>query len=106
MDTEEANIQEVSYILHVPPGVDVEKVVFTAGGLGEKEIYEIVQDSQPDVYTVDTFVTTQVSGVNITVTSTLVPNIKGTAVGHEGEQLTVELNKSSSPADLNRPSRP
>ena len=97
MDTEESNVKEINYILHVPPGIDVETVVFTAGGLGEKETYEVIQDNQPGIFTVDTFVTTRVSGVNITVTTTLVPNITGTAVGHEGEYLTIELTRPSLP---------
>jgi hypothetical protein len=106
MDTEESNVQEVNYLLHVPPGVDVDRVVFTAGGLGEKETYEVVQDSQEETFTVDTFVTTRMSGVNITVTSTLAPNITGTAVGHEGEHLTVELTGSSLPSKPSLPAKP
>lgn len=97
LDTEETNVAEVNYILHVPSGVDVKRVVFTAGGLGKKETYEVIQDSQPGTFTVDTYVTTGVSGVNITVTTTLVPNITGTAVGHEGEHLTIELTRPSRP---------
>jgi hypothetical protein len=96
MDTEESNVKEVNYTLHVPPGVDVKKAVFTAGGLGESETYEVVQDSQPDTYIVDTFVTTKVSGVNITVKSDLKKKFAGTAVGHEDEHLILELERPAS----------
>src|SRR5688572_14739040 len=34
--TAEANVKSVTYILHVPAGVTVKQVTYTAGGIGKK----------------------------------------------------------------------
>jgi hypothetical protein len=91
MNTQESNVQRVTYTLHLPAGVSVNKVVYTSGGLGKKETYVVFQDNAANKYTTDTFVKTRVSGVNIVTTSSFSSTISGTAIGHENEHLIVEL---------------
>jgi hypothetical protein len=40
ISTDAANVRNATYVLHIPAGVTVKKVTYTAGGLGTKEIYK------------------------------------------------------------------
>ena len=97
MDTEETNVQKIEYVLHAPAGAELEKVVYTAGGLGDEETYELFYDNPPGLYTIDTYVETRVSGVNVTTTSSLKDGTSASASGFEREHLIVELKKPSRP---------
>lgn len=89
-----ANVRNVTYVLHVPPGVTVKQVTYTAGGIGTKEMYKIYQDSPSKTYTTDTLVTTQNTG-NITVIATTRLNAASakTASGYNGQHLIVTVIK-------------
>jgi hypothetical protein len=93
MDTEEANVQKIEYVLHVPHDAELKHVVFTAGGLGEEETYEIFYDNPPDLYTIDTYVVTSVTSVNVTTTSSLKGGSSASASGFDMEHLVVEVQK-------------
>jgi hypothetical protein len=93
--TDEASVKNVTYVLHVPTGVTVTKVTYTAGGIGKKEMYKVVQDSPLKTYTTDTVVTTQNTGsVAIVATTRLNSIFAQSASGVNGEHLIITVVKS------------
>ena len=94
VNTAEANVRNVTYILHVPSGVKVTKVTYTAGGLGTKEMYKVYQDSPAKTYTTDSVVTTQNTGsVAVVVTTRLNATFAKSASGYNGQHLIVTVTK-------------
>lgn len=91
IDADASAIQNVNYIIHVPTGVSITKVVFTAGGIGKKEMYRAVQDSPDNTFTTETTVTTKGGPFAITATSSLVGGISASASGFNGDLLRVTL---------------
>jgi hypothetical protein len=91
IDTEESQVQNVNYVLHVPAGVKVTKVVFTAGGIGRKETYKSIQDSPDYTYTTETTVTTRGGPFAVTATSSLISGVIASASGFNGDLLVVTL---------------
>jgi hypothetical protein len=92
--TAEANVKSVTYILHVPAGVTVKQVTYTAGGIGKKETYKVYQDSPAKTYTTDTVLTTQNVGVvPVTVYTRLNGVYTKSASGYSGQHLIVTLVK-------------
>jgi len=94
ISTADTNIRNVTYIVHVPAGVTVTKVTYTAGGIGTKEMYKVFQDSPAKTYTTDTVATTQNTG-SVAVIATIKLNtiyIKS-ASGYNGQHLIVTVSK-------------
>ena len=92
--TAEANVKSVTYILHVPAGVTVKQVTYTAGGIGKKEIYKVYQDSPLKTYTTDTVLTTQNVGVvPVTVYTRLNGVYTKSASGYSGQHLIITISK-------------
>lgn len=92
INTEESAIRNVLYIVHVPAGVTVTKVTYTAGGIGKKETYKVYQDSPANTYTTDTLVTTQNTGsVAMTATTRLNGVYAESASGFTGQNLIVTV---------------
>jgi hypothetical protein len=90
-ETAADNIDKITYTLHVPPGVEVESVVYSPP-LGDKEKYKVIQDSQPGSYTAETLVKTKhATNVNILVTASLDSGASGNAAGYEAQPLIVNL---------------
>lgn len=89
-----ANVRNVTYIVHVPAGVTVKKVTYTAGGLGTKEMYKVYQDRPVKTYTTDTVVTTQNTG-SVAVVATMVLNktYSASTSGYNGQHLIVTVSK-------------
>jgi hypothetical protein len=95
ISTAESDIRNVSYAVHVPAGVTVTKVTYTAGGIGKKEMYKVYQDSPLGTYTTDTVVTTQNAGsVAIVATTRLNATFAQSVSGFNGDHLIVTVNKS------------
>ena len=94
INADTANVRNVTYILHVPPGVTVTKVVYTAGGIGTKEMYKVYQDSPANTYTSDTVVTTQNTG-SVAVGATMILNeiYTKSVTGYNGQHLLITLVK-------------
>lgn len=89
-----ANVRNVTYTLHVPAGVTVTKATYTAGGLGTKEVYKVVQDGTAKTYKTDVLVTVQNTGsVAIVATAKLNTTYTGTASGKTGTILSVSVSK-------------
>jgi hypothetical protein len=94
ISTDEASIKSVTYILHVPAGVSVKSVVYTAGGLSAKETYKVFQDAAASSYSTDTLV--MISGTTkVAVTATTRLNGTGDVVisGYSGQHLVAQIIK-------------
>jgi len=94
ISTDSANVRNVTYVLHVPAGATVNKVTYTAGGLGTKEVYKVVQDSTAKTYKTETLVTTQNTGsVAMVVTVKLNSLTAKSASGYTGKYIIVTVSK-------------
>ena len=90
--TDEANIKNVSYALHVPAGVTVTRVTYTASGIGTKEMYKVYQDGPAKTYTTDTVVTTQQTGSVTVLATTCLNSISCKSIsGYNGSHLVVTI---------------
>lgn len=94
IDTDAANVKNMTYILHVPAGVKVIAVIYTDGNLGKKESYTVYQDSPTKTYTTDTVVTTQDGGkVEVIATTQLSLLLIRSAKGYTYQHLIVTVSK-------------
>jgi hypothetical protein len=94
ISTDAANVRNATYIVHVPAGVTVSKVTYTAGGMGTKEMYKVYQDSPAKTYTTDTVVTTQNTGsIAVIATTKLNTTYVKSASGYNGQHLAVTVIK-------------
>jgi hypothetical protein len=88
------SIRNVTYLIHVPAGVTVQRVTYTGGGLGTKEMYKVYQDSPAKTYTTDSLVTTQNTGsVPVIATTVLNGLYTKSASGYSGFHLIVTIQK-------------
>ena len=94
IDTDEASVRNVNYVIHVPAGVKITRVVFTAGGIGRKESYQAVQDSTNNVYTTETVVTTKGGPYSVVASSSLSGGPAVSAAGFNGDMLIVTLTQT------------
>lgn len=89
----ENQIKSVDYTLHAPPGVQTKKIVYTAGGLGKRERFTLVNDEQPGYYTVE--VAVKVTGNNsadVSVTTEWTSTAyDATVSGSDGDTLYMRL---------------
>ena len=94
ISTADINVRNVTYILHIPAGVTLSKVTYTAGGMGTKEMYKVYQDSPAKTYTIDTVVTTQNTGsVAVIATTRLNATYAQSISGYNGQHLIVTVTK-------------
>ena len=92
--TDKSNIQSVIYTVHAPPGTSVDKVVYTAGGLGDEETLAFFADSEPNHYSTDAYVVTKDSlDVPMTNTSSLHKVGSGSTSGYTRQHLVVNLGQ-------------
>lgn len=94
INTDEASVLYVNYFLHVPAGVTVKNVVFTAGGIGKLETYWVFQDSPANTYTTETLVITRQSGVAVVATASLSNKNIISVSGYSGQNLVSTLSTS------------
>ncbi len=92
IETDEFNVQGVVYAVHLPPGVEATRVIYTGGPLSGKETVRVYNDGLPNHYKTDTFVTTRVRGVHVTATTRL-QGVAGSVSGNELEHLVVTIAK-------------
>lgn len=87
--TDIANVKSVNYILHVPAGVTVTNVTYTAKSDRKAitETYTVIQDSKAKTYTADTVVTTRTPGRVDVIVYTRVNALKEIAVAGYSSQL-------------------
>ncbi|MBI4675183.1 MAG: hypothetical protein HY741_26375 [Chloroflexi bacterium] len=91
VDAPEDQVRSINYTLHAPPGVEIKNIVYTAGGLGEREHLTLVNDEQPNYYTSETVVmvgnTVAVSATSVWTATTY----RGAASGYGEDTLSVRL---------------
>ena len=92
IDTDEASVTYVNYILHVPAGVTVKNVTFTAGGIGNLETYWVRQDSPANTYKTESFVVTKQAGVAIVATTSLQKIVKS-VYGFSSQNLVATITR-------------
>jgi hypothetical protein len=91
--TASANVRNISYVLHVPAGVTVRNVAYTAVNLRIPEQYQVRQDSAARTYRVDTVVITQNAGkVDVTVYVRINAGVRKSVSGFNGQLLFLTLN--------------
>jgi hypothetical protein len=94
IDTDASYVRNVTYFLHIPAGVTVTKVTYTAGGLGTKETVKVYQDSPAKTYTTDTLLTTQNTGsITVIATTRLNSTYAQSVSGYNGQHLIATLIK-------------
>jgi hypothetical protein len=90
--TAPANVRNISYVLHVPAGVTVKNVAYTAVSLRIPEHYQVRQDSAAKTYKVDTVVTTQNTGrVDVIVYARINAGIRKSISGFNSQLLSLTL---------------
>lgn len=93
--TDETGVRDVHYVLHIPAGIRVLRVVYTTGGIGESETYQVVQDSPRGNYTTETIVNTYENGIPVTVLSSLRSGQLMPASGYNGDILVITLTQNN-----------
>jgi hypothetical protein len=93
-----SDIQRLAYVVHVPAGLSVKKIVFTGGAVAYKEYVTVYADSAATKYSTATVVTTGRAGIQTSV-QTSVQGTSGTATsatvaGTSGQTLTAVLTHS------------
>lgn len=97
VSTDAANIRNIHYVLHVPAGVTVKRVAYTALNLRLHETYRVVQDNPAKTYTTETVVTARTSiRVQVLSMTRLNSVFAKSVLGHSGEHLILTLSKEES----------
>jgi len=94
--TDIANVRNINYILHVPPGVTITKVTYTAKSDKKaiNETYLVYQDSPAKTYITDTVVTTQnPDGVEVIVFARVNGAPEKSVSGYNGQHLFISLSR-------------
>jgi hypothetical protein len=88
-------VSNIHYILHVPAGVKVRKIVHTAQGLRIPETTEVHQDSPAGIYTTSTVVTTPhlVESVAVIAYTRLNGVPMETIFGYDSQHLIVTISR-------------
>jgi hypothetical protein len=63
------DVQQVSYTIHAPAGVQVESVTYTSGPLGPKETFQFVSSGANGQYQISSTVTTGSASVPVTASA-------------------------------------
>ena len=93
ISTDSANVTNIHYILHVPAGVTVTQVTYTAAAWkGLRETFVVRQDSPSRPYTTDTMVTSQTPGRVAVVVYTRANGVAERSVsGYNGQHLVTTI---------------
>jgi hypothetical protein len=90
IETDEENVQQVTYTLHLPVGVKVIAIVNTPSRVGDREVVKFVDDLPPYHYSTDTVITTFTPNVLSTAhTRALLRD--GSASGASGDHLVIRI---------------
>jgi hypothetical protein len=88
------NVKNIHYILHLPPGVTVTRVIYTGGPRQAlKETYVVDQGGPANTYTVDTFLSTHNSvSVRFTVFARLNGGLRTSVSGFNSQHLSTIIS--------------
>jgi hypothetical protein len=87
-----AQVSQILYTVHAPPGTHVVLLIDTTGLLGYHESVQFYPDAPRGHYIANTFVTTTVGNANVTANA-LVGLRRGSASGLERQLLTIDLSR-------------
>jgi hypothetical protein len=94
IQTSAANVRNIIHVLHVPKGVTVRRVAYTALNLRLNELYQLHQDSPAATHSVETRVTTHHPGsIQVTVYGRLDGGIRKSISGFNGQNLFMTLHR-------------
>lgn len=89
--TNKGSVRDVHYVLHLPVGVRVLRVVYTAGGIGKSETYQVIQDSPKSTYKTETRVNTYENRIPVKILSSLRAGRLVSVSGYNGDLLVITL---------------
>lgn len=93
--TNKGSVRDVHYVLHLPAGVRVLRVVYTAGGIGKSETYQVIQDSPRSTYKTETRVNTFENRIPVKVLSSLRSGRLTSVSGYNGDLLVITLTQQN-----------
>lgn len=86
------DVQQITYILHIPRGTTVRKIVYTGGALSSKERVYVIPDLPSARYTINTLVTARGNGIPVTALTHMKGDGRLWATGVSGKYLTMYFN--------------
>ncbi len=95
VNAEPAHVRRITYTLHAPAGVTIDRIVYTGGALQSKEEVVFVADQVPGQYVTDTVVTTRGKGIGVTANTAESGTFRGSVSGFNSEHLV--LNFTTAP---------
>ena len=100
--TDRSNVKRITYVLHVPAGAQVTRVVYTAGELGHKEAVTVLDDATGP-YTADSVAETYASSAAVDVKMSVLDQSGGakgedTAAGQTTQTLVTQVTTSANTA--------
>jgi hypothetical protein len=90
VDTDAADVQQITYTLHAPVGTSINKVVYTGGPLQDKEQVLFYADRPANSYITDTVVASASSDVSV-LASTFLTSTFASVSGMTNEHLRLEF---------------
>jgi hypothetical protein len=93
INTSAEDIQQVEYVLHVPRGLSIQKIVYTGGALRDKERVTLIADNPPGVFITETTVTAEVVNARVSVWMRLSGGVSSTVSGFVNERLLIQLTQ-------------
>ena len=84
-------VENITYTVRVPEGVQLVKIVYTGGALRDKEVVEFFADQPAGSYSVDTVVTTPAPPVAVEATAIVGP-FSHSVKGLSNERLRMEVH--------------
>ena len=89
--TSPGDVRKITYTLHVPVGVGVDRIVYTGGALQSKEEVVLVDDQSPGYYVTDTVVMARGKGIRVTANTSEAGSFRGSVSGVNGEHLILNF---------------
>jgi hypothetical protein len=92
-----ADVQTVTYTVHIPAGVSVVHSQYTSGALAGKESLTVFADAAAATYATTTVVTTGHTGIPVTATTSVTTTksaVSSSVGGLSGQALTVSIVSS------------
>jgi hypothetical protein len=86
------DVHQITYILHVPRGTTVRKIVYTGGALSSKERVYVIPDMPLSRYRIDTLVAARGYGISVTALGHMKGEGRLSARGVSGKYLTMYFN--------------
>jgi len=100
-NTDAAAVNHITYVLHVPAGTGIAKMIYSGGAFSGKETLTLVDDSASNGYSADTTVQTQTTGDSMAAhaivlsTADSIQLAAARVTGTVGQTLVLKLNFAS-----------